>query len=39
MEGKKAAVEREKEINRQLMQRKQDTEWQLMEALSRTATT
>lgn len=26
---------REKDINRQLMQRKQETEWQLMEALTK----
>lgn len=28
------AYEREKQINRQIMQRKQEIEWQLMEALS-----
>ncbi len=34
IDGGSAALERERQINRQLMQRKQETEWQLMEALS-----
>ena len=34
-----AAVERERQINKQLMQRKQETEWQLMEALSQVGRT
>ena len=29
-----AALSREKQINKQIMQRKQETEWQLMAALS-----
>jgi len=32
------ALEREKQINKQLMQRKEETEWQLMEALSQVGT-
>ena len=32
--GCSEALEREKEINRQIMQRKQEIEWQLIDALS-----
>ena len=36
LEGSEA-LEREKQMNKQIMQRKQEIEWQLMEAISQVA--